>query len=95
MPTYASRAVLIEESKEKDVEIATLKEEVASACGSVPAAGVSEESRKIINNPHKEIPTLRFKCVCCIEIEIRTLTYNLPLCAMCHRPMTRLKTWTS
>ena len=86
MPGYASRKALIDENKELAAKVDKLESEDVVD---------DPTTYKVINNPQKEIPTLRFKCMCCAEVEIKTLSYNLPLCAHCHRPMTRLKTWTS
>jgi len=93
MPGYASRKDLIDERKKLISENEKLIKEVSEAKGTPIIE--TETYCKIINNPKDYIPVLRFKCVCCAEVEVKALAYNQPLCAHCHRPMTRLKTWTS
>ena len=88
MSGFVSKQDLLNENEKLKDKVSTLSEKQSDA---LPDVG----GTVIINNPHKKLMTLRFTCVCCAEVEITALTYSQQLCAFCHRPMTRLKTWTS
>lgn len=66
------------------------------ADGEQSADALEQMTYRVVSNPLKTLHTVRFRCGgCCAEIERKVVSYSNEICGNCHRPMTRLKSWSN